>query len=51
MIANDDLVIRRKITIVRRLREFLEKIEKNDGFISSIVPIGDGLLLVRRANG
>lgn len=51
MIANDDLVIRRKITIVRRLREFLEKIEKNDEFISSIVPIGDGLLLVRRANG
>lgn len=50
MIANDDLVIRRKITIVRRLREFLEKIEKNDEFISSIVPIGDGLLLVRRAN-
>lgn len=50
MIANDDLVKKRKNTIVRRLREFLEKIEKDDKFISSIVPIGDGVLLVRRVN-
>ena len=33
------------------IAEALKKIEKNDEFVSSIVPIGDGLLLVRRANG
>lgn len=51
MIANDDLVKKRKITIVRRLRSFLEKIESDKRFTSSIVPIGDGILLVRRDNG
>lgn len=48
MIANQDLVIRRKITIVKRLRKFLKDIENNDKFISSIIPIGDGVLLIKR---
>ncbi|MDO5715815.1 MAG: O-methyltransferase [Tissierellia bacterium] len=48
MIANPDLVKRRKITIVKRLRRFLANIEKDQQFISSIVPIGDGVLLIRR---
>ncbi|EFI42437.1 O-methyltransferase [Peptoniphilus sp. oral taxon 386] len=48
MIANQELVKRRKITIVKRLRKFLKEIEENEEFISSIVPIGDGVLLIGR---
>ncbi|MBP2025311.1 O-methyltransferase [Peptoniphilus stercorisuis] len=48
MIANQELVIRRKITIVKRLRKFLKDIEENQDFISSIIPIGDGVLLIGR---
>ncbi len=51
MIANDELVKRRKITIVKRLRKFLKDIKEDKNFISSIVPIGDGVLLVRRKDG
>ena len=48
MIAEDSLVKRRKITIVKRLRKFLRDISEDERFISSVVPIGDGVLLVRR---
>ena len=48
MIAEDSLVKRRKITIVKRLRKFLRDISEDKRFISSVVPIGDGVLLVRR---
>lgn len=48
MIAEDSLVKRRKITIVKRLRKFLKDISEDKRFISSVVPIGDGVLLVRR---
>ena len=48
MIAEDSLVKRRKITIVKRLRKFLKDISEDERFISSVVPIGDGVLLVRR---
>lgn len=48
MIANQELVVRRKITIVKRLRKFLPKIMADENFITSIVPIGDGVLLIRR---
>ncbi|WP_288961993.1 O-methyltransferase [uncultured Peptoniphilus sp.] len=48
MIAEDSLVKRRKITIVKRLRKFLKDISSDERFISSVIPIGDGILLVRR---
>lgn len=48
MVASDDLVIRRKITIVKRLREFLKYINNIEGYISSIIPIGDGIALTYR---
>lgn len=48
MIANQNLVKRRKITIVKRLRKFLDRIKDDVSYSSSIVPIGDGVLLVRR---
>ncbi len=48
MVASDELVIRRKITIVKRLREFLKYINEIEGYSSSIIPIGDGLALIYR---
>lgn len=47
MIANDELVERRKKTIVKRMRNFLEYISSDDRFETSIVPIGDGVALVK----
>ncbi len=45
MIANDKYVIRRKITIVKRLRAFLKEVMAREDLSSSILPIGDGILL------
>lgn len=46
MVATDELVIRRKITIVKRLRKFLKYINEVEGFTSSVIPIGDGVALI-----
>ena len=46
MVASDELVIRRKITIVKRLRKFLKYINEVEGFTSSVIPIGDGVALI-----
>ncbi len=48
MVASDELVVRRKKTIVKRLREYLDYINEMDGYISSIIPIGDGVALTYR---
>jgi len=43
MIASDDLVVRRKITIVKRMRKYLEVISNHPQLITSVLPLGDGL--------
>lgn len=43
MIATDELVVRRKKTLVRNLRNYLEYISHDDRFITSVLPLGDGL--------
>lgn len=43
MIATDDLVVRRKKTLVRNLRNYLEYISHDDRYITSVLPLGDGL--------
>lgn len=48
MVATDELVIRRKITIVKRLRKFLKYINEIEGFTSCVIPIGDGMALTYR---
>ncbi len=48
MVASDKLVIRRKKTIVKRLRKYLEYINEIDGYVSAIIPIGDGVALSYR---
>ena len=45
MVASDDLVVRRKRTIVNRLREYLEYINNIDGYTSTVLPLGDGVAL------
>lgn len=47
MVASDHLVKRRKITIVKRMREFLNMVSQ-DEFLTSIIPMGDGLALITR---
>lgn len=49
MVASDHLVKRRKITIVKRMREFLDMVSQ-DEFLTSIIPMGDGLALITRRN-
>ena len=45
MTATDELVVRRKITIVRRLRQYLEMLKENKNFSTSLLPLGDGVAL------
>ena len=43
MTASDELVIRRKITIVKRLRKFISEITKRDDMESAVLSVGDGV--------
>lgn len=45
MVATDELAIRRKITIVRRLRKYLKQLCESDILTTAIIPIGDGAAL------
>ena len=50
-VSNDDIMEKRKNTLVKRLRNFLAYITDLVDFTTSVVPIGDGLTLsVRRDN-
>ena len=45
MTATDELVVRRKITIVRRLREYLDMLSNNKELSTAILPICDGVAI------
>jgi predicted O-methyltransferase YrrM len=45
MIATDKLLIRRKITIVKRMRKYLAHISNMPELETSVLPIGDGVAL------
>ena len=45
MVANDELVVRRKKTIVNRMRSYLKEICSTDTLETSIIPIGDGVAI------
>ena len=47
-IANDNIVDKRDITIVKNLRKFLSYITDLDEYITSIIPIGGGISLSTR---
>lgn len=43
MIASNELVVRRKITIVKRLRKYLQAISNHPQLATTVLPIGDGV--------
>ncbi len=46
MVASDEFLDkRRNKTIVRRVREFLDTLSKSDKFVTSVLPIGDGVAI------
>lgn len=45
MVASDDYVVRRKKTIVKRMRTYLDYICDLEGISTSLIPIGDGLAI------
>lgn len=50
MVASDELVKRRKITIVKRMRTYLDMVCHDDELITSVIPMGDGIAITKRRN-
>lgn len=50
MVASNDLVERRKITIVKRMRKYLELVSNDREFVTSVIPMGDGIAVTTRRN-
>ena len=48
MTATDELVVRRKITLVKRLRAFLDRLMHDPQYVTSLLPLGDGVALAYR---
>lgn len=50
MVASRELLKRRKITIVKRMKTYLEMISDNEELITSVIPMGDGIAVTARRN-
>lgn len=50
MVASRELLIRRKITIVKRMKSYLELISNDDEYVTSVIPMGDGISVTTRRN-
>lgn len=48
MVASEELVKRRKITIVKRMRTYLELVTQDESLITSVIPMGDGIAVTKR---
>ena len=48
MVASDELVKRRKITIVKRMRKYLDLVSEDSNLITSVIPMGDGIAVTKR---
>lgn len=48
MVPSQELVKRRKITIVKRMRTYLEMVSKDETLITSVIPMGDGIAITKR---
>lgn len=51
MVASNHYLVRRKITIVKRMRRYLEHISQSEELETTILPIGDGLAMTLRKRG
>ena len=50
MVATQELVKRRKITIVKRMRTYLDMVSNDEKLITSVIPMGDGIAVTKRRN-
>lgn len=50
MVASDELVIRRKITIVKRMRKYLDMVSTDPKLFTTVIPMGDGIAITTRRN-
>lgn len=50
MVACNELMVRRKITIVKRMRKYLEMVSQDENLITTVLPMGDGIALTVRRN-
>jgi predicted O-methyltransferase YrrM len=48
MVASKELFERRKITIIKRMKSYLELVSNNDELITSVIPMGDGISVTVR---
>lgn len=48
MVASQKLVKRRKITIVKRMRTYLDLVTQDESLITSVIPMGDGIAVTKR---
>jgi caffeoyl-CoA O-methyltransferase len=51
MVATNALLIRRKITIVKRMRKYLSFMSENPGYDTSTLPLGDGVAVSLKLGG
>lgn len=50
MVACKDLMIKRKITIVKRMKNYMEIISQDENLLTTVIPMGDGIALTVRRN-
>ncbi|MGH4125151.1 MAG: O-methyltransferase [Clostridium sp.] len=48
MVASKELATRRKVTIIKRMKSYLELVSNNDELITSVIPMGDGISVTVR---
>lgn len=48
MVASRELLKRRKITIVKRMKTYLQMVSQNEELITSVIPMGDGIAVTKR---
>lgn len=48
MVASRELLKRRKITIVKRMKTYLEMVSSDEDLITSVIPMGDGIAVTTR---
>lgn len=50
MVASRDLLKKRKITIVKRMKDYLNIVSEDRSLITSVIPMGDGIAITKRRN-
>ncbi len=50
MVASKDLATRRKVTIIKRMKSYLELVSNDNELITSVIPMGDGISVTVRKN-